>query len=247
MNCEILPPTYTWKGVAIAGLILTTWALTFSYALFGPALSPLALIVTITLLTFLYVGLFITAHDSMHGLVAPHHPALNSFIGQLCVSLYALFSFSLLRQEHHRHHAHPGEPNEDPDYHDGSHASFFPWFFRFMIHYVTVWQLVRIAIAVQLLVSLCGVSHARILIYFAVPSLLSALQLFFFGTYLPHRRTAVEFKDHHRARSNEFPTWLSFLTCYHFGYHLEHHRYPYLPWWQLPSARKATIAESVAV
>jgi fatty acid desaturase len=23
------------------------------------------------------------------------------------------------------------------------------------------------------------------------------------------------------------------LTCYFFGYHLEHHQYPTLPWWRL--------------
>lgn len=27
---------------------------------------------------------------------------------------------------------------------------------------------------------------------------------------------------------------LSFLTCYYFGYHLEHHLYPNVPWWRLP-------------
>lgn len=31
---------------------------------------------------------------------------------------------------------------------------------------------------------------------------------------------------------------LSFLTCYHFDYHWEHHRWPYAPWWQLPLCKQ---------
>jgi hypothetical protein len=34
----------------------------------------------------------------------------------------------------------------------------------------------------------------------------------------------------HNARSSSMPIWLSLLTCYHFGYHWEHHEYPYVPW-----------------
>jgi beta-carotene ketolase (CrtW type) len=30
------------------------------------------------------------------------------------------------------------------------------------------------------------------------------------------------------------------VSCYFFGYHLEHHAYPYLPWWRLPAAREQT-------
>ena len=37
----------------------------------------------------------------------------------------------------------------------------------------------------------------------------------------------------HRGQNRrERPVWLSFLTCYHFGYHLEHHRYPWVLWWR---------------
>ena len=46
-----------------------------------------------------------------------------------------------------------------------------------------------------------------------------------------------DYDNPHRARSNGYPPWLSFLTCYHFGYHFEHHEYPYVPWWGLSSVR----------
>nr|MBA2748547.1 fatty acid desaturase [Tatlockia sp.] len=38
----------------------------------------------------------------------------------------------------------------------------------------------------------------------------------------------------HCAQTNPLPTWLSFITCYHFGYHYEHHEHPDVPWWGLP-------------
>ena len=56
------------------------------------------------------------------------------------------------------------------------------------------------------------------LAFWVAPSFLSSFQLFYFGTYLPHRSaddhsSAKPHVDKHRSRSNELPTWLSLLTC----------------------------------
>jgi len=40
-----------------------------------------------------------------------------------------------------------------------------------------------------------------------------------------------------RARSLDVHPALSFLACYHFGYHFEHHARPDLPWWTLWQVR----------
>jgi beta-carotene ketolase (CrtW type) len=88
---------------------------------------------------------------------------------------------------------------------------------------------------------LLGASVWNILLFFAVPGILSSLQLFYFGTFLPHRHVddggEAQFADHHRARSSDFGYLLSLLTCFHFGYHHEHHLQPGTPWWRLPGAR----------
>lgn len=39
------------------------------------------------------------------------------------------------------------------------------------------------------------------------------------------------------SRTSSASRLLSFLTCYHFDLHWEHHRWPYAPWWQLPACR----------
>ena len=90
---------------------------------------------------------------------------------------------------------------------------------------------------------LLGANPANALLFWGVPAILSSFQLFYFGTYLPHRHEEVSqagFKDRHNARTNDYPWLVSLLTCFHFGYHHEHHARPNLPWWRLPSARGLT-------
>ncbi len=95
-----------------------------------------------------------------------------------------------------------------------------------------------LAIVFNVLSHVIGISEPNLLVFWVVPSITSTLQLFWFGTYLPHRSGRDRFDDRHHARSLDYPAWLSFLTCYHFGYHWEHHRWPHLAWWQLPAARR---------
>lgn len=186
---------------------------------------------------FLWTGLFITAHDAMHGLIAPKYPKLNHAIGMLSTFLYAAFPYGKLKTAHMKHHEAPGDPTVDPDFHDGEHDNFFRWYFRFVGHYIGVVQIVIMAVVFNVLEHLVGISVWNLLMFWVAPAILSTFQLFFFGTYLPHRKAEGP-EDPHHARSNPYPPWLSFLTCYHFGYHREHHEWPYVPWWRLPAARK---------
>ncbi len=233
--------TYRWRGVLIAAAVLLAWcsalvfALSADIAALGWTSVPLALLVT-----FLYTGLFITAHDAMHGTVAPQHPRLNRAIGGLATLLYALFSFRVLLRKHHEHHARPAS-GEDPDYHDGTHRSLTRWYLHFFFTYVTWKQLLGMAVLYNALKYLAGVPDANLLLFWALPAIVSTFQLFYFGTYLPHRETPEPYREPHRARSNDYGVLLSFLTCYHFGYHEEHHIHPGIPWWRLPEMRRETV------
>ncbi len=67
------------------------------------------------------------------------------------------------------------------------------------------------------------------------------LQLFYFGTYLPHRGSPA---SRHSARSNDWPYWLSLISCFHFGAcHEEHQAFPNLAWWELPRAKARGLAQ----
>src|SRR3954465_7339842 len=83
-------------GMALASLIVTAWLATHVAGVFVFRLDrdpPLLVPVLVALECWLNVGLFILAHDAMHGSLAPFRPRLNRAIGRLCLALYAGFSY----------------------------------------------------------------------------------------------------------------------------------------------------------
>jgi beta-carotene/zeaxanthin 4-ketolase len=229
----IKPTKIGHKGIWIAVVILLLWVSSLLVLLHFSLdwRSPL-LYLGVLFQMHLYTGVFITAHDSIHGVVAPHRPRLNYWLGFLSASLFAFNNFKTLSRKHHLHHKHAAT-DHDPDYHDG-HPNFFWWFLAFAKEYVSWWQILLMAITYNVLK--LWFPWENLVVFWMVPAVLSTFQLFYFGTYLPHR-------GHHtnpplNARSQSLNHVKAFLSCYFFGYHLEHHAYPYLPWWRLPQARE---------
>ena len=191
---------------------------------------------TILFQTWLSTGLFITAHDCMHGSLIPGNRRANAAIGTVCLAAYAGLSFAALLPKHHAHHAAPGTA-DDPDFHPDRPRDALVWFVRFFRGYYTHGQIVRISLAVALY-WLLGATILNIVLFWAIPALLALVQLFVFGTYLPHRHGDEPFADRHHARSTRIAPIGSLITCFHFGgYHHEHHLSPGTPWWRLPSLR----------
>lgn len=228
-------------GLVLAASIIGGWLALHVFTLFFYEFSASS-IITAPLLAvvigWLYVGIFIVAHDCMHGSLAPFRPRLNFIVGQICVFLYAGFRFGDLNRKHHLHHRFAGTEN-DPDFHDARPDHFWAWYGRFFREYFSLRECAIIAVATNFYMFVLGVPVANVLMFWALPALLSSFQLFFFGTYLPHRPGKEPFQDRHRARSNAYNWWLSLFTCFHFGYHHEHHELPDLPWWRLPAAHSA--------
>ncbi len=238
----------TVTGLTLAALIVGAWATVHVLCLFviDWAVAPLWLAAAlIALETWLFVGLFIVAHDCMHGSLAPGRPAVNRTVGRLTLALYAAFSYDKLLPEHHRHHRRPGTA-DDPDYDPDHPDRFLPWFLKFVGHYYTWRSFWLMGAAIVAYVVVLGVNPFAILAFYALPAILSALQLFYFGTYRPHRREADGFADEHNSRTDDFPWIVSLFTCFHFGYHHEHHLTPTVPWWRLPEARRSRRSTAVA-
>ncbi len=233
-------------GLILATFIVAGWISlhVFSLFFFVPTIEtlPLALML-IALNAWLSVGLFIVAHDCMHGTLAVGRPALNRAIGQTCLWLYAGFSFDRVNTKHHLHHRHAGTPH-DPDFHAVPPNRFWPWLTAFMGEYMTLGVVLHLAVRSIVYAALMGAPLLNVIVLWALPAILSAIQLFYFGTYLPHRPSAVPFEDQHKARSNDYPWLVSLFTCFHFGYHHEHHLFPWLPWWRLPEARSDGRSEA---
>lgn len=216
------------RGVWLALGIITLWFAAQAFSL--PRVWDWAMpwpYLMVLLITHLYTGLFISAHDAMHGTLAPGRPRLNDTLGFLCALLLAYNWYPLLRRKHHLHHAHVVSA-EDPDYHTGD---FFPWFLRFVRQYVTVWQILAMALTFNVLYRFFFPLE-NVIVFWMLPSVLATLQLFYFGTYLPHR--GIHDPDNpHRSRTQRRNHLWAFLSCYFFGYHYEHHAHPATPWWLL--------------
>lgn len=229
-------------GIAIALTLIGLWIVSTiglclldleQVSLFWSALAVLVQ-------TFLYTGLFVTTHDAMHGTICPNFPRINRFIGSVAVTFYALFPYDELLQKHGLHHRYPAS-DRDPDYHAPGGGNPLLWYLVFMQRYWSWRSLVGISIIYNFLVYGLHFNQDNLVLFWVIPSLASSVQLFFFGTFLPHREPEGGYGNQHRARSSQFPAVISFLTCYHFGYHEEHHRFPHLPWWRLPAARRSTL------
>lgn len=236
-------------GLALAAVIAGTWIAIHVYGLFVLELTwaslPLALVLA-AVQCWLSVGVFIVCHDAMHGSLAPGRDRLNATVGAVLLFLYAGFRWTILRDAHHTHHARAGHAG-DPDFDEHNPESFARWYATFFKRYFGWQSLVFVHAVVGIYWLVLDVPMVQIVLFYGAPALLSSFQLFYFGTYRPHcHREAAPFADGHNARSDDFSTLTSLATCFHFGYHLEHHHRPEVPWWALPAARRAGVTGTPA-
>ena len=228
------------KGPLYAALLAAAWLGVHLYAVFGHAIGdPWWMTAALILVQiWLYTGLFIVAHDTMHGSFAPNNPRLNDWTGRIILFWYAGFNWDSMRTAHHQHHATPGT-EDDPDFNADNPHAFWPWYFRFFVRYFS-WKQIVVLAAIVAGVGLAKDNTAAVIGAMVVAPLLGPNMAIALGIVLTHRH-GEDFADEHLARTNDYPRWLSLLTCFHFGYHHEHHLYPHEPWWRLP-ARKFELS-----
>lgn len=228
-------------GLLVAMAIAALWLSSLEFLLRADIkqFTPLLIVPAILGRTFIQSGLFIVAHDAIHGVVLPRNLRLNHWVGQFTLMLYALLPYQKLSLNHWQHHHYSGRAG-DPDFHDGVHSNLFAWYLKFMKGYLDMRQriilLFGMSVIVLILQTGLHVPVINLFLFWILPIALSSMQLFFFGTYLPHRSGKTESNDSHHAISSNYSVIWSFLACYHFGYHWEHHEYPFLPWYRLPAA-----------
>lgn len=247
MPTETLPadapvaiPAADTTGVAAAGAIAAAWLAVHFGGIFTFHLTsvtwPLA-VPLVALQAWLSTGMFIIAHDCMHGSFARGRPAINRAVGRTALMLYAGLDYDRMLPNHFAHHRHVGTA-ADPDFDAANPTRPGPWLIAFFRRYYSHWQIVRIVVVLSIY-QLCGAALPNILVFWAIPALLALVQLFYFGTFLPHRHASDAFPDRHNARSSGFGPLVSVLTCFNFGgYHHEHHLHPHVPWWRLPGTRR---------
>ncbi len=219
-------------GVFFAILIIGLWGGHLAYILTSVEVSLTNpwMYVHVLIQTYLYTGLFITGHDAMHGTVSSNR-TLNEALGKLAVFLFAGLSYRKLKKNHGAHHRYVATKN-DPDYYTGR-QNFFIWWGSFMWHYLTITQIIIMAVLYNIFVWVLKVPEPRVIVFWVVPAVLGTLQLFYVGTYHPHKRPHKDSMQPHKARTQKKNHLWAMLSCYFFGYHWEHHQSPQTPWWQL--------------
>lgn len=229
-----------YTGVFIAALILISWVGLLIFSLrFPTVLTEPWPYILLLLQTHLYTGLFITAHDAMHGVAAPGHKKLNNVIGFVCALLFAFNWYPRLLPKHHQHHHFVATEN-DPDYHGGS---FWVWYLSFLKQYITWPQMLAMAVIFNVLKYFFPLEN--VILYWMLPAILATFQLFYFGTYQPHKGEHKADNKHKSTTLKRNHLW-AFLSCYFFGYHYEHHDKPYLPWWKLYQEKNRLSRQKVA-
>ncbi|UZK70384.1 fatty acid desaturase [Sphingomonas sp. S1-29] len=244
------PARYRWAaprqaliGTSLAAAICTAWLAIHFVSMFVLEIELVTLplvAVLMALQCWLSVGMFIVAHDAMHGSLAPGRPTLNARIGAGLLLLYAGFGWAKMRDAHFEHHRHAGS-ERDPDFDAANPRNFVRWYTTFLKRYFGWQSGLYVMTVVNVYWLVFGVPLANIILLYGLPAILSSLQLFYFGTYRPHRHDDDGFTDRHNARSEGFGTLASLASCFHFGYHHEHHVNPGVPWWGLPACRRATL------
>lgn len=171
------------------------------------------------ILIWQYVGLFIISHDLHHN----ENPSIyQNFLGRLSLFCYGGFLLEDFSKKHSEHHRYPGNSKKDPDFYDGN---VILWYLNFMVEYINIKQVI-IQLSVYNILKYLNITDETMILFWLLPSVLASIQLFFYGTYLVHEKDGV-------IKNSKLHPWLITLTSYNFGNHINHHKYPKIPWHDL--------------
>jgi len=106
----------------------------------------------------------------------PQYPAINRAIGRFCVFIYAGFSYDKLHENHHAHHRHAGTA-DDPDFDTEHSGQFWPWYLKFFQYYFGWREFATLTVAVVLYLVILQERSPTMLIFWALPAILSPVLL----------------------------------------------------------------------
>ncbi len=185
-------------------------------------------------------------HDASHGVAHPNR-LVNAAIGHISAVLQG-FVFPVFTRVHMQHHAHVNDPENDPDHFVSTGGPLWLIAVRFFYHEVFFFQrrLWRnhelwewaISRGIWVAVLVAGYFYGfldYILNFWFVPTAIMGFLLGLFFDYLPHR-PFKETSRWHNARV--YPSWLLNILLLGQNYHLVHHLWPSVPWYNYQPAYK---------
>ena len=129
-NTKLLYTSIDPLGSIIGAAIIICWFLCLYFILdweinyYNPAVY-----FAVLLQTHLYTGLFITAHDAMHGSVSKNRK-INNTLGWATSLLFAFNFYDRLHTKHHEHHKFVAT-EKDPDYHES--GKLWLWYINYQL------------------------------------------------------------------------------------------------------------------
>ncbi len=187
-------------------------------------------------------------HDACHG-VAHKNRIMNAVLGHGSAFMLC-FSFPVFTRVHMQHHANVNDPDNDPDHVVSTFGPLWIINARFMYHEFyffqrklwrkfELWEWV-IARLVAALIVFIGYQYdfiGYLFNFWFVPLAVVGLVLGLFFDYLPHR----PFKERDRwLNARVYPSRLLNWLIMGQNYHLIHHLWPSIPWYNYEKAYFAT-------
>lgn len=187
-------------------------------------------------------------HDACHQ-SAHRNRIINAILGHGSALMLA-FSFPVFTRVHLQHHAHVNDPEHDPDYFVSTAGPLWLINARFFYHEVFFfkrqlwrkyelleWFIGRLIVIAIFWISIQYHFLGYVLNFWFIPSAIVGLALGLFFDYLPHRP--------HQARdrwknARVYPGRILNLLIMGQNYHLIHHLWPSIPWYNYQPAYYAT-------
>ena len=187
-------------------------------------------------------------HDASHN-VAHRNPVMNAVLGHGSALMLG-FSFPVFTRVHMQHHANVNDPNNDPDHFVSTGGPLWLIAPRFFYHEVFFfkrrlwrkyelleWLLGRLAFITIVFLAIQNGFLDYIFNFWFSPALVVGLALGLFFDYLPHR----PFAERDRWKNARvYPNPILNLLIMGQNYHLIHHLWPSIPWYNYQPAYRAT-------
>ena len=183
-------------------------------------------------------------HDACHN-AAHRNRAINALLGHGSALMLA-FAFPVFTRVHLQHHAHVNDPENDPDHYVSTGGPLWLIAVRFLYHEVFFfkrqlwrkyelleWFLSRLFVAAIFYISVQYHFLGYILNFWFIPAFVVGIALGLFFDYLPHR----PFKERDRWKNARvYANPILNLLIMGQNYHLVHHLWPSIPWYNYQPA-----------
>lgn len=187
-------------------------------------------------------------HDASHN-SAHRHRIINSILGHGSALMLG-FAFPVFTRVHLQHHAHVNDPENDPDHFVSTGGPLWLIAARFFYHEIFFfkrklwrkyelleWFLSRLFLVTVVFLGIHFGFIGYVMNFWFVPALVVGIALGLFFDYLPHR----PFKERNRWKNARvYPSPILNLLILGQNYHLVHHLWPSIPWYNYQPAYYAT-------